>query len=111
MLLPNGAHSCPIAEDWKIVADRVRENNERLERMENTFMQTAPHFTGIHTAVNDIRNKILDSAIGRNQVDSETHQAIVKGQARIYGSIIFLLLTVLGVLLIGEKLEFIRMLH
>lgn len=62
-------------------------------------------------SLTEIKENLLEAAIGKNHIDSATHRLVVKTLCACFGGVMAVLLVVIGFLLTGEKLGIIGALH
>ena len=97
----NGEFRCPVAKDWDEYLSRQKEvfrQVNEVHRIANSFSQHIRHLEHLD-ALPDIRDKLLDSATGRKQIDRETFLLIMK----IGACVVFALVFCIVFLITGES--------
>lgn len=96
------SHHCPILAEWKLAKERAMVALDQLNKMHSVISDVggyAKHLQKLD-ALDDIRDKLIDSATGRKQWDQESVHLLIK----IFGATILLLVGVIFYLLTGQHL-------
>lgn len=107
---PNGALHCPLErEDWFSHRDKTDDIVLKLNLLEEHLNRLVVHTKHLEKLdhLSEIKDKLLESATGRNHVDIATVRTLL----RILGLIVVALTGIVFFLLTGEKLNFLQGLH
>lgn len=99
----NGFHECPLYKQWDQLRTRAEAMERRVSDMHEGFESLGKQTTALETIANcltEVKDKLLDSAIGRKHVDLWT-----------FGIVVGTLVLIIAFLLTGEGAGFIRLLH
>lgn len=100
---------CPLAQDWEQHKGDYKAMSIQITETHSTMRQiltNTQHLSKLE-ALEDIRDKLVDGAIGREHTDNKTVMLIVK----ILGAVIVSQALVLMFLLTGQKLNLLSLFH
>lgn len=110
----NETSTCVIGLGWaehreevRLLSAKVADVHAALPSLMESSTSSASALTNIANIMLDIRNTLLDSATGRDQMPTKTATLIFN----TLGLVILVLLITLGFLLIGENFSWIKGLH
>lgn len=97
-------------------AQECRVNRDALDKIVESHMHTQEILA--HTqylrhleVLPEIKESLLNAAIGKNHVDAATHKLIVRTLCACFSGMITVLVIIIGFLLTGEKMGLIGALH
>lgn len=118
----NGVHNmfCPLDDDWINYKTRLIKLAEKIESTDHGMEILKSHvghltkldkLENIAASMLDIKDSLLEAATGKNQIDKETVQRLMKTQGYIFGLVILALTVILVFLLTGESSGWVGSLH
>ena len=99
-------HICPVWKEWKEMRVQLHQNTRQLDIISLGLQELSKHAHHL-SALPEIRDKLINSATGKDQIAAKFFFSIVG----ILTLVICLGVVVIGFLLVGENMGMIKSLY